>query len=101
MFDDRSNCGWSYQYSIAFYNFSSCNSSGVHNQENGKTSKKKNNSLATTANTQMDDSLLMAETSYDDVVSSGSVESSSLPHLYDNKSMYTNAAYGGYIRLIA
>ena len=70
-------------------------------KKNGKTSEKKNNSLATTANTQMDDSLFMAETSYDDVVSSGLVESSSLPHLYDNESMYINAAYGGYIRLIA
>ena len=64
-------------------------------KKNGKASKK-NDGLATTANTQMDGSLLVTGTSYDDVVSSGSVESSSPPHIhvYDNESMYTNAAYG-------
>ena len=59
------------------------------------------------ANSQLDESLhmqLIAEASYDDVVSNGSVDqerSSSLAtHLYDNEKMSTNAAYGGgYIRL--
>ena len=59
------------------------------------------------ANSQLDESLhmqLIAEPSYDDVVSNGSVDqerSSSLAtHLYDNEKMSTNAAYGGgYIRL--